>query len=203
MKKFVLFLPLVCLLAGRVFAEDLDTIFDKVKKYAAAGNYQKAIAELGWAKQELEKKNLSKLESFFPNELGDLRGGKIEANAALGISNIERTYQGAGYSVKVSLTGFGGGAAGAGNPLAGLASLGQMAAMFGGSQAGEESFRVGDLTARGEKKGSRAEITVFTQSGGIMKFETDKADKYDQMKELAKKFDYAALDNYLRGSSNS
>lgn len=180
-----------------VQAEDLDPIFAKVKEYTAAKNYQKALNELTWAKNEIEKLNVEKLKSFFPDTLAGLKGEEIQANSVMGISNVERGYSGSGFTVKASLTGLGG--AGEGNPLGGIAQLGQMAAMFGGQQPGMESFRIGEFSAQGEKTDSNASVTVFTQSGSILKFESSDATKYDTVKEVAKKFDIAGLEKYLKG----
>lgn len=202
-KKLLVALSIFCASAHPVFAEELDAIFKKVNEYVAAKNYTKAIEELSWAQKELEKLNSGRLGAFFPDKLGAFQAGKFEANNALGLMNAEREYKDASGSValKVSLTG--GASAGGQSGLGGLAALGRMAAMMGGNQPGQETVRIAGRTAMLEKPegANRAELTVFLDSGAILKLEQQTSSDTDALKKLAESLDLNSLDNYLKGQA--
>lgn len=184
-------------------AEDVNQIFTKVNEYIAKKNYPKALTELEWARKEIEKANTAQLQSFFPNDLSGMKGSPIQANSALGMMNIERSYTGNGKTVKVSLLGGSGG--GQANPLGGLAALGQMAAMFGGAQqgAGQESFRLDGRTANlnAEPGSQNSDLTVFLESGSMLKLESYDGVSGDTLKGMAQALKINDLDNYLKGNS--
>jgi hypothetical protein len=189
---------LLALMIGTVSAsaeENIDEMFNQVKAYLEAENYSKALEELGWAKNEIEKRHSKKVESFFPDTLEGFTGGSIEATNVMGMSNIERTYTHSdGKRVKTSLIG---GSAGGG----GLGAFGQMAAMLGASQ-GQNSFRLNGRTAHLEEneQRNRAELTVSLDSGSMLKFEMNGSSDGALLRKMAQAFDVAALDNYLRGN---
>ena len=194
----LLALASLSLVASPVFAEDLNEIFTKVNEQVTKKNYSKALEELGWARKELEKLHREKLQSYFPNQLGDFSGGKFEANSALGFTNIERSYSKADATIRLSLVGESGG----GQGLGGLAALGKMAAMFG-EQAGQESFRIAGRTATlTQQEGSdSAELTIFLESGSMLKLEQSSGAQGSALKTLAEKLDLAGLDGYLKGQA--
>jgi hypothetical protein len=178
-------------------AEDIQAIFQRVKELADNKNYSKAIEELSWAKKELEKMNAEKIQSFLPDKVLELNGDKPQSNSALGFTNIERTYSGADASIKVSLTGSGGNAAG----LGGLAQLGKMAAMFGGEGTNQETIRVAGKTAtleKGEGTGNTS-LTVFLDSGSILKLDLTKGSDAEKLKSFAEALKLQELDTYLKG----
>ncbi len=180
-------------------AEEIETIFGKVKEYAAKENYTKAIEELGWAKKELEKAHFKKIESMLPNQVAGFQGGTINSQSTVGITNIERTYKKAGEKdVKLSLAG---GSTG-GGPMAGFAALGRMAGMMG-TQPGVDTFRIDGRTANLQVRNGRAELTVFLESGSFLKLEQQSAKDGSSVKSIAEgmKSEIVALDNYLKGSS--
>jgi len=182
-------------------AEELKDIFGRVQQMVEAKNYTKALDELGWAKKEIEKLNTAQLKTFFPDTLNGYSGDKFEANSILGISNVERTYkkEGAG-EIKVSLTGGSGGAAQGG--FGGLAALGGMAAMMGG-QEGSDTFRIDGRTATLSlpQGSSNGELTVFLNSGSILKVEMFQKANGDTLKAMAQALKLNDLDNYLKGAS--
>ncbi len=180
-------------------AEELDAIFSRVNGFVAEKNYSKAIEELGWARKELEKLNSQRLQTFFPEQLGDYKGGKIEMSGAMGFTNIERTYSNAGSSVTVSLTGqSGSGGAGLGN----LAALGKMAAMFG-QQAGQDTLRINGRTAMLNKMegSSSADLTIFLDAGSVLKLEDQNNKDASTLRALAEKLDIDGLEKYLKGNA--
>ena len=191
--------PLVLLAPVVVRAEDLDTIFNKVKELAQAQNYTKAIEELSWANKELEKLNAQRIESFFPAEVAGYTAGKAEHNSALGFSTMERSYQKSGAAaIKLSLTGGSGGGAAGG--LGGLAAFGKMAALMG-NQPGLDTFRIGGRTASLQSEGKQSELSIFLDSGAILKLETSSKGDGSELRTFAEALKISDLDSYLRGQS--
>jgi len=184
-------------------ADEVNQIFSKVNEYIAQKNYPKALEELQWAKQEIEKMNTGQLKSFFPDQLAGFTGGKLETNSALGFTAVERSYTkpGDAAKLKVSLTG-GGGGAGAG-ALGGLAAFGKMAAMMGAQENGSETVRISGRTAQMTTDDSRksAELTVFLDSGSILKFEMDNSADSGTLRQLAEAININGLDGYLKGQA--
>ncbi len=202
MKKIAaLALALSVLAAPCLQAEELKDIFARVQQMVEAKNYTKALDEIGWAKKEIEKMNTAQLKNFFPDSLNGYTGDKFEANNILGISNVERTYKKDGSGeVKISLTGGSGGAAQGG--FGGLAALGSMAAMMGG-QEGSDTFRIDGRTATLNLTpgSSNGELTVFLNSGSILKVEMSQKANGDTLKAMAQALKLNDLDNYLKGAS--
>jgi hypothetical protein len=174
-----------------VIAEDLATLMKRVQDYASQENYSKAIEELSWVQKELEKMNMKKLEAFLPNDLSGFKGGKVEQNSALGMTNMERTYTKGSETVTVSVTG-----GGAGSPLGGLAGLGRMAMAFGG-QPGMDSFRISGRTANLNEQGDSSDLTIFLDSGSMLNI---KGANGDTLKKLAEAMPIDAMDKYLKGN---
>jgi len=178
-------------------AEDIKQIFDRVQQYYQDKNYSKALEELNWAQKEIEKASASVTQSFFPNEVDGYRGGKIENANVFGITNVERSYEKGEESIKVSLMGSSKGAGQ--NPLGGLAAMGQMAAMMGGSQPGTDSFRIDGRTALLEKEDNSASLTVFLDGGSMMKFEMSGSSNGDALKKFVNGFKIADIEKHLKG----
>ena len=184
--------------ASIIKAEEIDTIFSKVKEYMGQQNFTKALEELSWAKQEIEKKNSEKLQSFFADDVAGFKGDKAQINSALGFTSIEKNYKSADKgSLKVTLTG---GSSAAGGGLGGLAQIGKMAAMFG-NQAGMETVRIQGRTATIEKdqnsKGSS--ISVFLDSGSVLKVDSNTSKDTEMLKAFIEALKVEELDKYLKG----
>ena len=179
-------------------AEDLKPIFEKVQQYYQEKNYAKALEELGWARKEIEKASAQVTQGFFPDEIEGYKGGKIENTNVFGIVNVERSYaKGESETIKVSLMGSNKGQRQ--NPLGGLAAMGQMAAMMGGSQPGMDSFRIDGRTAMLETEDSSATLTVFLDGGSMMKFEMDGASNGEALKKFASAFKISDIEKHLKG----
>ena len=184
-------------------AEDLNEIFKRVNEFVAAKNYSKAIEELAWAKKEIEKLNAGQINTFFPDTLGEFKGGEIEQGAALGIMNTSRTYTKASAglgeygqpTVIISLTGGAGGGSGS-EGLGGLMALGKMAAMMDG---GQNTFRINGKTANLTEMGDGASLTVFLDSGSVLKLEGQNGVNGAQLKSMAESLKLVELDRYLKG----
>jgi hypothetical protein len=188
-------------MAASAAAEDINDIFKKVNELVQAKNYSKALEELGWAKKEIEKMNSKQLESYFPDTLNGFKGQPVSASNALGFTNIERLYKkDESTSVKVSLTGSGPGGVPGG--LGGLAAFGKMAAMMGNNGDGSDTFRINGRTAQLEEHSDekRAELTVFLDSGSILKFEGSNTDG-GALKQMAEALKIGDLDTYLKGGA--
>ena len=180
-------------------AEDLDTIFGRVKQYAEAKNYTKALDELAWARKELETANMTRVQELFPAEVNGLKAGEFKSNNALGFVNIERSYAGGGgQQITVELTSGTSGAAGA--SLGGLAQIGKMAAMMGGDM-NSNTMRIAGRTASLSIAGSNPELSIFLDSGSVLKLtgaaKTDSA----TLRKFAEAMKLDDLDNYLRGAT--
>lgn len=187
---------LLCVSSASVLAEDLNQIFQKVNTYVGEKNYTKALEELSWAKKEIEKLNGQKILEFFPDDIAGYKGGESQVNSALGMQNLERPYSKDASTIKVSLTG-----AGKDSPMGGLASLGKMAAMFGGQAGGTEQIRINGRTANLSEETGNSELTVFLDSGSIMQLSANGAGKSAELKTFAEALKIDALDAYLRGSA--
>ncbi len=198
MKKSALVLGILIsgILCGSAIAEDVNVIFKKVNDLVAAQNYSKALEELKWASKEIEKMHSKKLELFFPDSLAGYTGDKINASSALGISNLERNYKGPNGTVKLALTNLG--SAGGGG-FAGLAQLGQMAALMGGG-TGMESFRIQGRTAMLDTTGSAPKLNITLDSGSMLTFDPEGSNvKADELKAMAEALKLDDLDKYLKG----
>ena len=188
-------------LASPVVAEDLEATFAKVKEAAASGNFSKALKELEWMKRELEKGNAQKIATFFPDSLGGFSAkGQAKQEGALGMTQVQRIYNGPGGArLEAALT-----SGGMASGLGGLMALGQMGAMMGGTQPGSDMFRIGDLTAmmEAEAGAKNAKLTVTLKSGGLLTFELQNGgeDAAKRLKEtVEKEFKVSELDAYLAG----
>lgn len=197
--KAIVLSGLVLGITPRIQAEELETIFGRVNGFVGQKNYSKALEELEWARKELEKLHTQRLQSFFPDQLGEYKGAPAEVNGALGFTNVERRYSSGSSSVTVSLIGQSGGSAGG---LGGLAALGKMAAMFG-QQAGQDSFRISGRTAMLNKTpgSSSADLTVFLDSGSMLKLEDANKGDTAVLRSLAEKLDIEGLEKYLKGEA--
>ncbi|NMC62640.1 MAG: hypothetical protein GYA55_05660 [SAR324 cluster bacterium] len=179
-------------------AEDINAIFKRVNEFVEKKNYAKAMEELDWAKKEIEKMHVTRVQEFFPDTLGGMKGEKFDSNSMLGFNNVERDYIEGKKKVSVSLTG--GTGQGAAAALGGLAQLGRMAAMFGGGQPGTETLRIHDRTAIVESTGNNvASVTIMLDSGAILKLESSDGIKADQLKNMAEGIKIEELDSYLKG----
>ena len=112
----------------------------------------------------------------------------------MGFDNIERDYSGNGKKINVSVTG-----GGAGSAMGGLAGLARMGMMMGGQQPGVDSFRIDGKTANLDTTGGKAELTVFLDSGSILKVEGNGVDAAT-IKSFAEGLKISNLDNYMKGS---
>lgn len=183
-------------LAFPVHAEDINAIFKRVNDSVESRDYSKALEELDWAKKEIEKLHVQKLQEFFPEKLEGFIGQKFDSNSVLGFSNVERDYTQGKKSVKVSLTGGTGQGAAA---LSGLAQLGKMAAMFGGNVPGNETVRIKGRTSTVESMGGSASVTVMLDSGSILRLESASGVKAEDLKGMAEAIKIDEMDVYLKG----
>jgi len=149
---------------------------------------------LNWVQKELQKGHSKELERFFPNDIKGFKGDKIKANAALGFLQVERSYNFDEKTINVSLAG-GSSAGGLGN----LGQLGKFAAMMG-SESGQEILRIQGKTAQLEgDEDSSYSLSVFLESGGVLKLEASSDVTAAQLKEFAESLTLEQLDKYLKG----
>ena len=200
MHKYILVLLALIMISQPVIAEDIDALFKKVDEYIEKKNFPKALEELSWARKEIEKMHQTRLKDFLPEELAGAKGHKFKTASALGMNSLERKYTMDGTkSVKVMLTG--GSGAGANNPMGGLAGLGKMAAMMQGNTGEAETFRISGRTASLATTRNNPELTVFLDSGSILKLEGQNGADADTLKKMAEAVKIDDLDNYLKGVS--
>jgi len=195
--KIMTALLLTFFIALSLQAEELKDIFGRVDQMVAAKNYTKALDELTWAKKEIEKMHTAQLKTFFPDQLAGYAGDKFEANNVLGITNLERVYKKSGApDVTVSLTG---GSGGSQAGFGGLAAFGNLAAMMG-NQEGSDTFRIDGRTASLTlNPGSNGELTVFLNSGSILKLEMMQNPNGETLKSMAQGLKLGDLESYLKG----
>ena len=178
-------------------ADELESSLNKVRTLVTEKNYSAALEELGWARKEIEKMNSGQLATFLPDDLNGFSGKKISSNSVMGFTNIEREYSKGAVTVKVSLTGGSVGGAGAG--LGGLAAIGKMAAMFGGNTPGQETIRVQGRTAMLESENSIPNLTIFLDSGSILKLEMTSGKEISALKDMASALKLDDLEKYIKG----
>jgi len=176
-------------------AEDVNELFKKVNTYITEQNYPKALEELSWAKKEIEKLNSTKIGTLLPATVNGFTGGEVKVQSALGFDSIERDYTGNGQKISVSVTG-----GGAGGAMGGLAGLAKMGMMMGGQQPGVDSFRLDGRTANLDTSSGKAELTVFLDSGSILKVEGQQGVDAAALKSFAEGLKISNLDNYMRGT---
>jgi len=176
-------------------AEDVNELFKKVNTYITEQNYPKALEELSWAKKEIEKLNSTKIGTLLPATVNGFTGGEVKVQSALGFDSIERDYTGNGQKISVSVTG-----GGAGGAMGGLAGLAKMGMMMGGQQPGVDSFRLDGRTANLDTSSGKVELTVFLDSGSILKVEGQKGVDAAALKSFAEGLKISNLDNYMRGT---
>lgn len=198
MKKQALFAAACALvfLINTAGAEDINENFKKVNEYIAAENFPKALEELSWARKEIESMHTKKLNSFFPDKLGEFVGQPIKAQSAMGFTSVERKYKKGNESLNLTLTGGSGQAAGG---MGGFAAMGRMAAMMGGGAPGQETFRLKGRTAMLETKNNRANLTIFLDSGSMLKLEQRNSADANALRTLAEQLPLDQIDAYLKG----
>jgi hypothetical protein len=198
MKKLLVTTALLCLASPNAFAEDINTIFKKVGELAAQENYPKAMEELSWANKELQKLHFAKLESMLPAEVAGFKGEKAEAQSAMGMTTIQKTYKNGNEKIELNITGSALG--GTGGAAGGLAALGRMGAMMA-NQPGVDTFRVDGRTATLKNQRNRAELTLFMESGGMLQLKQNNAkDEGAALKKVLEGLGVAKLDSYLKGA---
>ena len=149
--------------------------------------------ELGWAKKEIEKLHQTRLGELLPADVNGFKGGETSFQTALGFTSIERTYEGAGKSIKLAIAGGGGGG------LGGLAGLAQMGMMFGGTQPGMEQFRIDGTTASLNTTGSNPEVSIFLSSGSVLTLTGQDGVDGPSLMKFAEGFKFGEIDTYLKG----
>lgn len=84
-----------------------------------------------------------------------------------------------------------------------LAALGNMAAMMGAQQEGNETIRLDGRTATMELRpeNNSGELTIFLNSGSVLKVEMRDGASADSLKSVAQSLKINDLDNYLKGAS--
>lgn len=197
--KFLLLSILSIFIGSKtVIAEEVDVIFTKIKEYMGQQNFTKALEELSWAKQEIEKKNSEKLQSFFPDDVAGYKGEKAQVSSALGFTTIEKKYKSDKANMTVSLTG---GSSSVAGGLGGLAQIGKMAAMFG-NQPGMETERIAGRTATIEKEANSkgSSVSIFLDSGSVLKVEAPNTQDTAVLKSFVEALKIDDLDKYLKGN---
>lgn len=183
-----LFLSIV----GVARAENIDELFQNLKKYVEQEQYPNAMEELQWMQRELDKLHFEKVKSYFPDELNGYRGGDTNSQTVLGFTNLNRAYEGGGSEIDVALTG---GASVAG----GMAALLNMVNVLG-RQEDSTTFRLDGRTATlvSDPDGS-ASLSVILKSGSLLTFEAKSLEDVEVLRQVAGAFPVAELDDYLAG----
>ncbi|MCI5065397.1 hypothetical protein MRY87_06700 [bacterium] len=173
----------------------VEKLLKSVEGLLAKRDYTKALQELEAARGAIEELKNDGLKNFFPDSLEGLKGGEFRLSSALGMTNLEREYEKSEEgdvekTLTVSLVG--GGNSGA---FGGIAGLGRMAAIM--QQGKESEIKIAGYTANLDESGARPELSLFLESGGILKLEGQGAVKGDELQKIAKTLDVRAIDRYL------
>jgi len=188
--------------AGPAFAaqgEDPAKLLDNVAGFVKAGEYPRALEELGWARKSIEALHAARIQTFLPDKLAGLDGQAARSQGAAGLVNISREYVQGGTRVTVSLTDSSAGGAG------GLAGLGRMAAMMGAQGTGMNAFRIQGRTATLDNRAAgRTALTMFLDSGALLKLESrDPKLEEGLLTRMAEALPLADIDSYLAAGKAS
>ena len=178
--------------------ESFDDLLGRAKQLQSEGKFQQALTELSWAREKLEKQHLERLKSFFKPTIGELTGKDFKANAAMGLTSVEREYTSAsGERLKVTLAGSSGEKGTPGAGFGALAGMAQMAAMMDNS-GNTETLRLHGQRAVLSDMNGKLKLTLPLDSGSVITIESvrNKADK-DAVIALASGLDVEGLNQYL------
>lgn len=181
--------------------EDFGAILDRAKELKASGKYSEAMNELNWATQQLTKLHAQKLEQFFPAKAGEFTRKTVESNNALGMINLDGTYEKGESSIKANLIGSTSSQGGAGGGLGAFAGFAQMAAMMGNT-AGTDVIRVhGKRATIQQEAGSNKKLILTLASGAVLTLEQSSGEiSSDDLKTVVEAFDVKGIEAYLGGS---
>lgn len=196
MRKSLAIAAVVSALFSQVaLGEDINEIFKKVNEYVQQKNYPKAMEELSWAKKEIEKLHQQRLAELLPNQIAGFTGGETQVQEVLGFSNIEREYTSGEKSIRLAITGSAGS-----EGMGGLAGLAKMGMMMGGTQSGQEKFRISGRTATLDTTNEAPELQILLESGSIVQLTTSNGVDGPSLKKFAESLKVAELDSYLKGA---
>jgi hypothetical protein len=188
-------LPLLALGAPSAFAQlevggsllDSCAQIDSLRK---GGNFAAARDKATQCLEGLEQQLQSDVGKNFPARVGSWKQTNIEQGTVLGFTNITATYQKGEQSATVSLTGAGGGGAGLGGLLGGIAKM--------GAQAGQP-VRVAGLAAAVQPDGT---ISVTLDNGSFLTFNSpsfrDQTTALAGLGDLVNAFPVAAINTMLK-----
>jgi hypothetical protein len=198
MKKIALVAAtLLSLVAQPALSEDINEVFKKVNELVQQKNYPRAMEELSWAQKELEKLHQARLAQLLPSDVEGFKGGETEFQSVMGFTNIEREYQAGEKSIRLAITGTSGA-----DGMGGLAGIAKMGMMMGGVQSGTDQFRLAGRTAQLDSSSGSPELSVFLESGSILKLSAGDGIEGATLKKFAEALKIAELDSYLKGASN-
>ncbi|MCB0331663.1 MAG: hypothetical protein KDD70_18455 [Bdellovibrionales bacterium] len=174
---------------------ELKKIFSEVMQLVEEGNVTKAANKLNVAQNLVQDIKNEGLKSYFPDTVSGLTGEKIDISSALGLTNLTRKYAGDGVIVAISLVGGGSN----GGALGGIAGLGRLAAMM--QQGKGKQKEIQGFSARLDDAGAFPELTVFLESGAIIKIEGKENANLEKLEKFALDLKLKPLDKYLTGDA--
>ncbi len=145
-----------------------------------------ALEEARWCVTLLEQQMQGTRAKFFADKIAGFEGTQLEQNNAMGVEVISRSYSMDDKYLTVTLT-----TGGSGNLAGAFAAFAQ----FGGQ--GGKKLRIQRRTAMDMSQGNTVDIMVTLKNGGMLKFESDDFE-FDTVKDFAKEFPVADLDDSLR-----
>ncbi len=183
------------IISAPAFGEDINKIFENVKKLVAEEKFPAALKEIDWMKKEIEGLSTGQLKKLLPDSLLDYQGGSPETSAALGFSTLKRSYKNGAKTIEVQITS---GSGGAGGAFGGMLGLGKMAAMMGVQGEGQDAFRIDGRTASLETSGD-PKVSVFLDSGAVLAISGNGGIQGDELKKFAESMPVGKIDDYLKG----
>ena len=186
-------------LAGDLF----ETTLEEAKALRAQGKFGAAVEKLNLAQKEVEKQNLDKLSSFFPQSIEGFSSlEKPRSEGIMGIVSIEQTIKiSEEAQAVVTLTGGLGanisGASGEEGPENAMNSFSQVAAALA-QLPGSITVQVKGRTASVLIDEDNASLTITLKDNMVFHIEQqDGKVTKEQLVKIAEAFDWDALESYL------
>ena len=160
---------------------------EEAARLVRADDLDAALDEAKWCLESLEQLRSDRTFALFPDALEGYAGGELESQGAMGMTMMNRSYQGEAGTIEVSLAT---GAAGSG-----LAALAQMGLSLGGSG---RKIRVQRRTVvDASEAGGSANFMVELRSGGVLNVSSEDVPPAEVL-EFVRAFPIEALDDALR-----
>lgn len=166
--------------------EDAAAACAEAARLITEDDFAGALDEANWCVESLQQMKQQAMLSVFPDTVATFAGGEMNNQSAMGMTILEREYNGANGAVNVSLTT---GIAGGG--LAALAQLG-----MGLNSGGGKKLRIQKRTVLDLGDSTQGQYMVQLKSGATLAITSDELNA-EQLLPFVKAFPIAELDDAL------